>query len=51
MGESGREYVLESCATLFRYRRSEFALLLGLSISADGRFQGRAVDSVWLDEK
>jgi len=51
MGKSGREYVLESYATPSRYRRSEFALLMGLSISADGRFQGGEVDLAWLDEE
>jgi hypothetical protein len=51
MGKSGREYVLESYATPSRYRRSEFALLMGLSIGAGGQFQGHEVDSAWLNEE
>lgn len=51
MGKSGREYVLGSYATPPLQRRSQLALLMGLSVSADGRFQGREVDSVWLDEE
>jgi hypothetical protein len=51
MGKSGREYVLESYATPSLQRSSQFALLMGLSISADGRFLGREVDPVWPDEE
>jgi hypothetical protein len=51
MGKSGRKYVLDSYALPSLQRMSQFALLMGLSITADGQFQGREVDSAWLDEE